>query len=158
MKPSIAKLVRELRDETGQSQSQFAKTLNVGKDTVAHWEAGVRNPNTWLLEKLCALAQRMQRQDLALKIIPRPLTSEEVAEQMVAVMEAGDRARLGLKSEISNLKSPGASRPDPYDQLFKDLRQIIDSGQSELIGQAEEVLARLADNARHMTRKRKRVK
>jgi len=45
---------------------------------------------------------------------------------------------------------------DPYDDLFKNLREIINSGQSQLIGQAEEVLARLADNARYMTRKSKK--
>ena len=44
------------------------------------------------------------------------------------------------QSQISNSPSP-----DPYDELFKNLRSIIASRQSQLIGQAEEVLARLAD-------------
>jgi hypothetical protein len=42
-----------------------------------------------------------------------------------------------------------------YDEDFKNLRTIIESGQSQLIGEGEEVLARLADLARNM-RKRKR--
>ena len=70
------------------------------------------------------------------------------------------RAAFGLKSQISDMQSaaPGhpPAHPNPYDEDFKNLRTIIDSGQSELIGQAEEVLSRLAEKARCMTRKNRK--
>jgi hypothetical protein len=66
------------------------------------------------------------------------------------------RALFGIRNLESRINPPAApDLPDPYDELYKCLREIIDSGQSQLVGKAEEVLARLADNARHMTRKKK---
>lgn len=42
---------------------------------------------------------------------------------------------------------------DGYYKLREDLEKVITSGQSQLIGQAEETLDRLAESARYMTGK-----
>lgn len=51
--------------------------------------------------------------------------------------------------------APPPPREDGYYKLREDLELVINSGQSQLIGMAEETLDRLAEGARHMTQKRK---
>lgn len=41
--------IKELRKQTGMSQSQFAKRFNIPVGTLAHWEQGVRKPPNYVL-------------------------------------------------------------------------------------------------------------
>lgn len=40
--------IKELRDKTGMSQSQFAKATGIPKGTIQHWEQGIRTPGKYM--------------------------------------------------------------------------------------------------------------
>jgi len=41
--------IKELRNQTGLSQSEFAKKFHLNKGTLANWEQGFRNPPDYIL-------------------------------------------------------------------------------------------------------------
>lgn len=41
--------VKEIRKQTGMSQSEFAKRFNIPVGTLAHWEQGVRTPPDYVI-------------------------------------------------------------------------------------------------------------
>jgi len=41
--------IKELRTQTGLSQSEFAKKFHLNKGTLANWEQGFRNPPEYIL-------------------------------------------------------------------------------------------------------------
>lgn len=40
--------VREIRQKSGLSQSEFAKKFNISKSTLANWEQGLRKPPDYI--------------------------------------------------------------------------------------------------------------
>lgn len=41
--------IKEIREKTNLSQSQFAKKFNIPVGTISHWEQGVRNPPEYVV-------------------------------------------------------------------------------------------------------------
>jgi transcriptional regulator with XRE-family HTH domain len=125
---SISGAIKELRLRLGLTQLEMANRLGgrVRECYIQWWESGKVIPGGKFIIKML----QMCPDDEAL-------------------------AAFGIRNLESGISPPGRPLPDPYDELFKNLRAIIDSGQSQLIGHAEEVLAHLADQAHYMTRKRK---
>jgi DNA-binding transcriptional regulator YiaG len=154
-KPPIAAVIKELRETRGQSQSQFARDMNLSKDAITQWESGRREPNRWLEEKLYNMAVQSDRIDLAQRIQPRPVTAAETARKFLELEEDRSIEVSGGSSTMAQADLGRPSAPGRYDEDFKNLRTIIDSGQSQLIGEVEDVLSRVADLARNMTRKKK---
>lgn len=44
--------IKELRQSTGLSQSQFANEFHIPKGTLAHWEQGIRKPPEYVIYML----------------------------------------------------------------------------------------------------------
>lgn len=57
--PSIGKLIRELRLETGLTQEQFAATLGVTHSTMNRWENGRSNPSPLAMRKVEEMLRQM---------------------------------------------------------------------------------------------------
>lgn len=126
----FAPAIRELRRLLGESQDGMAKLLGLTTRAYQFWESGETTPRGSSLLKLRDLAVQRGMEKIELAMLFR---------------EEGER----LRRQTGGI-------PDPYEALFTDLRAIIDSGQSELIGEVEECLCRIADLARHMSQKKKR--
>jgi len=120
-----ATAVKELRVTLGWSQEKLAYTLGCSRATVQNWESGAHRPSVLAVDRMYHLCP-----DEDLRLIFRGAFPRE--PQLLP-----------------------SRPPDPYDQVRADLEAVIRSGQSQLIGQAEEVLNRLADKARRMTQKRR---
>ena len=43
--------IKELRNQTGLSQSEFAKKFHLNKGTLANWEQGFRNPPDYIIDQ-----------------------------------------------------------------------------------------------------------
>lgn len=126
---SISMAAKQLRKRLGLTQFEMANALGARERYIQWWESGKVTPGgKWIIKML--------------QLCPDETTL----------------AGFGIRNSESGIPSANPAPDDPYDELFRNLRQIIDSGQSQLIGQAEEVLARLADDARFMTRKHKSKK
>ena len=123
---------RVLRDRLGMTQKDVAEMLGMSVQAWEHWEQGRHRPRGASLKAVLDLCR------------------------------GDDNLRELLRQSPHNTSEPSAPKPsvdplaaDPYDEVFAGLRTIIDSGQSQLIGQAEETIFRLADKARHMKQKGK---
>lgn len=57
--PSVGKLIRELRLETGLTQEQFAATLGVTHSTMNRWENGRSNPSPLAMRKVEEMLRQM---------------------------------------------------------------------------------------------------
>lgn len=57
--PEIGKLIRELRQEIGLTQEQFAAKLGVTFPTVNRWENGRSRPSPLAMEKVISLLNQM---------------------------------------------------------------------------------------------------
>ena len=51
-KCNLGENLKVIRTSLGLSQSQFAKKLNVGRTTIAHWENGYSYPSVIMLQKI----------------------------------------------------------------------------------------------------------
>ena len=111
-----------------ESQDGMAKLLGLSTRAYQFWESGERTPKGKSLLKLRDLAIRKGIEKIELAMLFR-----------------------NQGTEVRQVSQP---YPDPYEGLFTDLRTIINSGQSQLIGEVEECLSRVADLARHMRNKK----
>jgi transcriptional regulator with XRE-family HTH domain len=50
--PAIGKLIRELRIETGLTQSKFGAALGVTYPTISRWENGLAKPSPLAIKKI----------------------------------------------------------------------------------------------------------
>jgi transcriptional regulator with XRE-family HTH domain len=124
----IPEALKALRGRLGLTFEAMARRIGCSNSAYFQWESGRRTPSGDWLL-------------IMMRLCP----------------DAESLAAFGIRNLESGMPPAGAP-PDPYEEDFRNLRAIIDSGQSQLIGHAEEVLARLADNARRMTRKSKSKK
>ena len=94
--PSVA--VRQLRDELGFTQQQFAVYLGISMGTIARYETD-RTPGGPILKRFIDLARERQRQDLA------DIFHKELRGQMHDWMGVGAAARQiyrkTLRPEVS---------------------------------------------------------
>lgn len=125
---NVGTAIRSLRDKIGETQEGMARLLGCTLSGFRKWESGVSLPGGGFLIRM-------------LQMCP----------------DAASLASFGVEDKYSTTKK---TRPpqDGYYKLREDLEKVIASGQSNLIGQAEEVLDRLAEDAQHMTRKNRSKK
>jgi len=62
--PDIPKLIKDLRDQLGLTQEQFAQKVGVTYSSVNHWENGKRMPQPFLIRRLLELKQELAEKDL----------------------------------------------------------------------------------------------
>ena len=65
--------IKEIRKETGLSQSEFAKKFRINKSTLANWEQGLRTPPEYTV----FLIETILQQEQAIKNILTHITVEK---------------------------------------------------------------------------------
>ena len=54
--------IKELRESTGLSQSQFAEKFHIPVGTLQHWEQGVRKPPEYVVYMLSILIEKNKKE------------------------------------------------------------------------------------------------
>lgn len=83
--------IKELREQLGLSQRQFAKQLGVSKRTVAYWESGKRRPDKNAQKKLAELHEQGNSKSVNSESVNSKSVNKQAVNKQVVNKQAVNR-------------------------------------------------------------------
>jgi len=114
--------IKELRTQTGLSQSEFAKKFHLNKGTLANWEQGFRNPPEYILYMIKTIID----QENAFDSIETLIRAEKIKDRSNMYSEEVCIARknaFGMALDI--IEEERMKLTDNKNELYKDTRKDI---------------------------------